>query len=311
MMGRGSRQVRHRIRSRKFFIGYRRVLDGRRIPMVSFRNSQLRAMVFGLVIADAVTQGQLPWALPGQPTGPLAAEHWSPLAIADDGWSHAIAAQFNQLAHAGPMAAMPRAEHHSAAMASDPATVNDLLIHLPQCLAQFERFRIPLVAGTAPASLGATQISTVFCDCLQACLRQDATALHNLHRQLPSVPPAPLSHTGLAQAMESVLAAHGDFQLAVGQSLQLSTTTVGVPVLVGMLSASWGDLPSLPSRYRHWLQQPSSELRLWLQQRWQITSEADLNIWAESLWQQWSGQYQIEPGRSLTAIAVLPRARPV
>lgn len=50
----------------KFPIGYRRVLDGQRIPMVSFRNSQFQAILVGMVMADAISQGQLPWGTVGE-----------------------------------------------------------------------------------------------------------------------------------------------------------------------------------------------------------------------------------------------------
>ncbi|NEQ45262.1 MAG: hypothetical protein F6K00_17550 [Leptolyngbya sp. SIOISBB] len=280
--------------------------------MVSFRNSQLQAIVFGLVIADAVSQGQLPGVPVGKLAMPLIPGRWSPAAIAEDCCSQAIATQFNQLSHSDTMAAHSalRGDDGREAIAAAPATVADILVDLPRCLEQLDLSLPPPAPGADPARAITTGILAAFDDCLQACLRQDATALRTLQHQLSPAPPAPLSQTGLYQAIECVLAAQGDFQLAVGQSLQSLTTLVGAPILVGMLSASWGDLPSLPSCYRHWLYEPSPELQLWLQRRWQIASGSALNIWAESLWQRWSGRYRLAPGRS-QRIAVLPRVIPV
>lgn len=279
--------------------------------MVSFQNSQLQAMVLGLVIADAVSQGQLPGAPVGQLAVPREPGRWSTVAIADDGWSHALATQFHQLSHSDTMGSQSglSIDQEPKAITADPVTVADVLIYLPQCLEQLDLSWVPPVPDTDPATVGTARILAAFYDCLQACLRQDVTALCRLQNQLQPGPPAPSSQAGLYQAIECVLTAQGDFQLAVGQSLQSPNTIVGAPVLVGMLSASWGGLPSLPSGYRHWLHEPSPELQLWLQRRWQISHGNALNIWAESLWQRWSGRYRVEPERART-IAVLPSAMP-
>ena len=277
--------------------------------MVSFRNSQLQAMIVGLVIADAVSQGQLSWASPGQLAVQPEAGHWATVAIADDGWSQTIANQLNQLSQADIIATQSTlmVADESDSNSSDLSTVSDLLVYLPRLLERLDV--LSLISAIPHAESERARIAwslAAFYDCLRACLRQDIVALDNLQHQLQLAPSVSLSQAGLCQAIKFVLAAQGDFQLAVGQSLQAPNTVVGVPILVGMLSAGWGALPSLPTRYRHELNQPSPTLQVWLQHRWQITSGQALDLWTASLWQRWSGQYRLTPGRS-QQLAVLPR----
>jgi hypothetical protein len=79
--------------------------------MVSFRNSQFQAILVGMVIADAVSQGQLPWGTRGAAALPLG----SGSAMAQADWCQAIAAAFtapapNQMSE-GPAIAADAFDH--------------------------------------------------------------------------------------------------------------------------------------------------------------------------------------------------------
>jgi len=252
--------------------------------MVSFRNSQFQAILVGMVIADAVGQGQLPWGTRGAAALPLRSES----AIDQADWCQAIAAALT--APANRMSEV-------SAIAAEPPTLAALLTDLPQLLRTLDQLSPPITAGNAPQAT----ISAIFHACLQASLRQDAATLYALGQQLVTAPSGTQQSSpaiALRAALEALLTAQGDFQLAVGQSLQASTPAPGNVILTAILSAAWGDLSSLPLRYRHWLQHPSPPLASWLQRRWQLSTGSQLATWSEILWQRWSGQYSGHPERS-------------
>ena len=277
--------------------------------MVSFRNSQFQAIIWGLVIADTLSHGQSPWALLGPTVACPSSIDKSVGAITDDRWSHAIATQCTLLSETNQSfspQSWPVLDDGTEPTSTVPASVPNLLVTLPRLLAQLDQCLVPPVGGAVTEGVEAS-IVTAFRKVLKVCLRQDKVALRDLQQPLQPAPPETLlpSQTALCQAIEVVLAAQGDFQLVVGQSLQSSATALGVPVLAGVLSASWGDLPSLPTHYRHWLYQPPPDLQVWLQRRWQITTGTELDAWSASLWRHWTGCPLGPVGRSLT-VAVVP-----
>jgi hypothetical protein len=264
--------------------------------MVSFRNSQFQAILVGMVIADAVSQGQLPWGTRGAAALPLG----SGSAMAQADWCQAIAAAFT--------APAPNQMSEGPAITADPPTIAALLTDLPQRLSTLDQLSPPLDPGDAPQAT----ISAIFYACLQASLRQDTATLYAFGQQLVTAPSGaqqPSPATELRAALETLLTAQGDFQLAVGQSLQASPPSPGSVILTAILSAAWGDLPSLPMRYRHWLQQPSPPLQGWLQRRWHLSTGSQLALWSETLWQRWSGQYSGHPERS-PLVAIQPPISP-
>lgn len=282
-------------RTDKFPIGYRRVLDGQQIPMVSFRQSQLRAILLGLVIADALSQGQLAWPFEGEQSLTKLPQRPSAGAIADDRWCQEIARQC-QTEPATPQG-IPAPPTPPDEFVAETAGLTPMLIQLPWILAQLDT---PLPLADA--------VSTAWHTCLSACLQRDERSLralqHHFDGGTAGLPP--VIQDGLSRAIATVLTAEGDFQLAIGQSLYESPAIVGLPVLTGILSAGWGDLPSLPSRYRHWLGQPSAKLQSWLRQRWQMSNGTTLDGWATALWRCWLG---METGaRQSLPIAVMPIA---
>ncbi|WP_204139085.1 hypothetical protein [Halomicronema sp. CCY15110] len=267
--------------------------------MVSFRNSQFQAILVGMVIADAVSQGQLPWGTRGAAARPPRAG--AAIAIVQDDWCHAIAAA---------LTAPLTSQMSEAAIATEPPTIAALLTDLPQRLSTLDQRPLPAALGDENPPLPQVTISAIFDACLQASLQQDAATLYALGQQLSPAPsgaqPQSSPAAGLSTALEALLTAQGDFQLAVGQSLQLSTPPPGSVILTAILSASWGDLPSIPMRYRHWLQQPSPPRQGWLQQRWHCSTGNQLALWSETLWQRWSGQYSGNPERSPLVAIQLP-----
>jgi len=269
--------------------------------MVSFRNSQLQAILTGMVVADALGQGQLPWGLSLTDAAGSRTVPQPVMAVKDDRWCRAIAAQLQVLTADAPpaLSPVPLAPATPESNPAQPQTLADLLTHLPSLLKQLDTLRSPPTV-TADAPIAALHAS------LHACLAQDEPALRALQARLADGADRPWANVAqpLNSAIAGVLAAQGDFQLAVGHSRYWSPAIVGLPALTGILSAGWGDLSSVPSRYRHWLSQPDRTLQRWLQQRWQIASGSQLDLWAVSLWHGWLGR---EPGAQHSpAAAVLP-----
>ena len=268
--------------------------------MVSFRNSQFQAILVGMVMTDAVSHGQLPWGTSGTATA-MVARPYPAHTIAQADWCHAIVAALT--------APSPHLRQ-SGATAAEPATVADLLADLPRWLSTLDQPLPEAALADVTAPPTPATISTIFYECLQASLRQDATTLHAVRQALAAAPsggPPPALATGLHTALEALLTAQGDFQLAVGQHLSATTPDPGSLLLTAILSASWGDLPSVPTHYRHCLQHPSPPLQAWLQQRWHLSTGTQLALWAETLWQRWSGQYAAAPERS-RLVAIQPLA---
>jgi hypothetical protein len=275
--------------------------------MVSFRNSQFQAILVGMVIADAVSQGQLPWQLDGAPVA--TANGHTRGAIATDDWSHQLAAELTPPQPAlNAVGLAPRLNHIGAITAESP-TVVALLICLPHLLRNLDQSDGQSGPRENDAQTRQAGTSIIFYHCLQASLRQDAAALYALRQQLDpgSSTTLPPSQIGLGIAIDTLLTAPGDFQLAVGQNLQSLTAPAGSVILTAILSAAWGDLPSVPVHYRHWLQQPYPRLQAWLQRRWHIPTGVTLMLWAEHLDRQWAGQSLMNVERS-PLLAVQPSA---
>ena len=241
--------------------------------MVSFRHDQFQAMLLGLVIADAVSHGQLPPSfdrrLPG--VTPAAPRAWR-TALPSDRWCHQLGADLQTLGKGGDR---PRDGE-----CAQPTTPADLLAQLPQVwlIADGDRAAVEAL----PESLGAAwQVS------LWAALNQDQDLMTALHPVLAHRP-VPLAQT-LGLALEQVSQAAGNFDLAVGQSLYSAPHHQGLPLLTGVLSAAWVGVAGLPLSDCQRLKQPDASLQAWLQQRWQITSTTTVMTWAQGLWQRWLG----------------------
>ena len=268
--------------------------------MVSFRNSQFQAILMGLVIADAVSHGQMPWGrsraeLPSVQPG---LTRWSG-PVESVRWCHRIVTQL-QSGHA---------EHPQpgAPELTEPLGVASLLATLPTRLWQLDQRPQPEALSQPSPSALRDAVLVVFDHSLVAALNHDVLALTALIRTVRDAAEAeldPLSQT-LVIGWQHVLATPGNFELAVGQSLYTASPAVGLPVLTGVLSAAWGGENRLPIALRQLLATPPPSLRDWLWQRWQITDAASLRTLAQGLWQQWSGSH-VTAGSEPPTIAVQP-----
>lgn len=273
--------------------------------MVSFRNSQFRAIVISLVITDAVSQGRLPWELNTATAIHCPGKASAAVDLADDRWCQAIAMQLQSCDSInGSVTLQPQPGSIPSEAIASPV---DLLIRLPQLLSQLDLPSDSMYGPAGgPASAIAPRVMTAFHDCLQACLNQDLSALAFCHERFIQLPESGQAKgiAALAQAIELVLAASGDMQLAVGQSLYWPTAIAGLPLLTGILSAAWGGLGSVPCRHRLWLEQPTDDLQAWLQQRWHIPQATTLSAWALTLWQRWAGQALATTSLPLPAVVM-------
>ncbi|MGD1860774.1 MAG: hypothetical protein ACFB0E_12480 [Leptolyngbyaceae cyanobacterium] len=277
--------------------------------MISFRKNQFQAIFTSLVMVDAVCQGRLPWG--SHPANFSDCLHLKAAAdLADNRWCQAIAAQLSPLDSTNQLADLPS---QPAGLSSGQSieSIADLLIHLPQLLSRLDWPSDPLWGQAGPSQFETIPAEiTALQNCLQACLSQDYAALTACHKQLAHSLKLEqtLVNMALFQAIELVLAASGDLQLAVGQSLRWSGAISGLPLLTGILSAGWGGLSSLPSPGRLWLEQPPDDLQNWLCQRWHLPQTTTVSAWAVTLWQHWSGQSPT--GHPLPIAAVTPLTMP-
>lgn len=262
----------------------------------------------GLVIADAVSHGQMPWGrsraeLPSVQPG---LTRW-PGHVESDRWCHHIVTQL-QSGHAEqPQSGAPELTGPRSPQLSEPLGVTSLLATLPMRLWQLDQRHPPdALSQPSPSTLRDT-VLTAFDHSLVAALNHDVLALTALIRTVRDTAGAeldPLSQT-LILGCQHVLTAPGDFELSVGQSLYTASPVVGLPVLTGILSAAWGGENSLPIALRQLLATPPPSLRGWLLQRWQIADAANLRTLAQGLWQRWSGSHVTE-GLEPSTIAVQP-----
>ncbi|MGF1459867.1 MAG: hypothetical protein ACFBSG_12675 [Leptolyngbyaceae cyanobacterium] len=273
--------------------------------MVSFRNDQFQAVLTGMVLADAISHGQLPWTLVAtasplaeldQPPFPLSA-----LAVTADHWCHTIAAQLST--RAGNMALSAWASY----LTED--VLLTLLSQLPQHLLNLDQMHA--FPGTAsdmaqPPAI-AEAIEVRWQRCLLAAMHHDRTQLEQISLALAAVGRDwTAAEQGLLTAIDHVTLAHGDFQLALGQSLQAQTAPIGTPIVTGILSAAWGGMASLPGAYQQSLIAPEPALCAWLQERWHLTDRCTLQHWSQGLWLRWLGA-EASGGAPQLILTVQPR----
>ena len=278
--------------------------------MVSFRNSQFQAIFIGLVIADAVSQGQMPWERSPWAISPAVGSDSSPWpgGIESDRWCHHIVNQLQSCCLETPQSFALGLPLPDGPQQSRPTgEVASLLATSPMRLLKLDHLH-HRSAASPPSSLSPSDDALqMFDQSLVAALNQDAPALAALIHTMTDMAVAelsPLTQT-LLQSWQQVLAAQGNFELAVGQSLYTAPPSVGLPVLTGILSAAWGGENSLPIAQRQLLETPNQSLRIWLSHRWQLTAAAHLKKLTQALWRQWSGN-AVTQGVSAAMIAVQP-----
>jgi hypothetical protein len=262
--------------------------------MVSFRRDQFRALLVAIVVADAVSQGYLPW----QP-GPLPTEGSSPIqgpwpgALGSDRGCHLLAGFLNRLLHQ-PIGALtvPRQPAMTAQLSS-LSTVTAMLATLPMLLPWLDTPKA-LSHGYRAANLPADSRALIaFYQCLAAFLNQPPLTRPDLEGILPSLPTT--GEKGVfALAAATVLSSAGDFELTLGQSLHAPVSSPGLPIVSSLLCAAWGGWQAIPVDRYQVLRSPAPPLRRWLENRWQLTSLKRVDDWAGVLWQQWLGCYRCQ-----------------
>lgn len=263
------------------------------------RLNQLRAILLGIVIADALAQRELFW-LTGL-SSPQAAE-WAISAdrsshrLKDEGgdgvgndWRHRTV----RLLAADAAEREPSACDGGKSMSPDGFPAPSILTMLPAFLASLELSEAAFCSwldhhraeGVAPSILAVCQGARAL---LAANLDQAYQAWHQCEQtQSPTLPGG--SHLSLA--FRRVFAAQGNFELTIGQSLNQGQLAPSLLIPSGLLSACWRGLPGIPLRWHQALVNPSPELQAWLRRSWRLEDVGLLEIWATNLWHRWLGTY--------------------
>lgn len=275
--------------------------------MVSFRNQQFPAILWGVIIADALSHRRLAWtsgSLVKEDTGTALGESNEPFtgAVMSDRWCHQIAAQ---LTHADNLPNLTTETLQQIANADSPAA---LLAVLPNVLVELDQLEslLNVTSGNLPL-LAAHSASIAFYQYIGAVLNDDLAIADHLRQRVKAIAQTddtPLVQT-IALAFDQVSLAHGDYALAIGQSLEVTAPMAGLPLLTGILSACQVSMPGIPVTHRLAIQAPDAPLRTWLQARWQLATESSLRQWTQGLWQRWLGCDVTAPSRGLS-MAVKP-----
>lgn len=274
--------------------------------MVSLRNQQLQAILWGVIIADALSHGQLspveasflPPAANDEAKGSeRAADRVS--AIASNAWCQQLIADLGN--------PQPWPARHPLTSPLPPTTnVGELLAMMPSALLTLETKQVSSsdISTIQNDDRAATRL---FYHAILASFRHDFLTLRALHDQaiaIAQISAHPLLHT-LVWAFNYTLNVHGDYTLAVGQSRQMTVPLAGLPLLTGTLSASWVGLAGIPWRYRQAIAAPSAGLQAWLTARWQLSPPMTIAQLVHPCWQRWIGQDpQSKPEHWLLAVNV-------
>lgn len=272
--------------------------------MVSFRDRQFQAVLLGLMMADALSWGQLPSMHQPRQTASAPPHPIEGAVIDSSGWCHQVV---TKLRH-------PESLGAGGAIALEPLytadSVESLLSMLPEVLLSVDRGGSGLDDRHRIWSRQSDAAAILFYQSLIASFNEDFITLQALSARSGAI--AARTQQPLAQAVNLALEqnslARGDFALSVGQSLFSSLPISGLPLLAGTLSASRVGVSGLPLSYQHALAAPTTTLQEWLHHRWQISAIAEITQWTQGLWQQWLGCDLAAPPAGL-GVAVRP-ARP-
>lgn len=273
--------------------------------MVSFRNQQFQAILWGLIIADALSHKRLTWSSGGLVKGDIAHRERNESVVGtvmSDRWCHQIVTQLNSVNHL-PSLATETLQH--IANADSPAT---LLAVLPSVLVDLDQVKglLNVTSGHLPA-IAAHSAGIAFYQYMGAVLNDDLAIADHLRQQVKEI--AQTDDTPLVQtislAFDQVSLAHGDYALSVGQSLEATAPMAGLPLLTGILSACQVGMPGIPLTHRLAIEAPDAPLKTWLRTRWQLTAKSSLRQWTQGLWQRWLGCDVTAPSGGLS-MAVKP-----
>jgi hypothetical protein len=268
----------------KFSIEYRGVLDSKKNSMVSFRDHQFRAVLLGLIMADAVSGGQLPrmyqpWHCELEPPKPFEG------AIDHPFWCHQMVAKLRHPSQIETINAIALEQLYTA------DTIESLLSLLPEVLLSFDRGSNGLDDCHLVWYRQTDSAAMLFYQSLIANFNEDFMTIQGLRdrsRAIAESTQQPLAQA-ISLALEQSCLVRGDFHLSVGQSVFSALPISGLPLLAGTLSASIVGLSGLPLSYHQALAAPPAPLQEWLYQRWQMTTTTDITQWAQGLWQRWLG----------------------
>lgn len=264
--------------------------------MVSFRNNQFRALLWGLLVADAASHGQ--FAVRG---AILRTQPQQGGALESDRWCHQIA---EQLSHPAVLA---RSAVDVAARVAAASSLAELLALLPQALLAIEALETGWVRTATVVSLDDSSVGMLFYQALMALWNDDLPRLIAIHDRVNAI--AQTTNLPLAQmlslALQQVFLANWDFNLVLSQSLQTQSPLEGLPVLTGILSAGKVGMAGLPVAKCQALGVPEAVTQAWLQQRWSLTTAWGLESWTQTWWQQWLGSHSAPP-LSVVGVAVCP-----
>lgn len=251
-------------------------------------------MLYGMVMADAITHGQLPVPRPGYSVGESAISGSFPsaAAIQEDDWCRAITHRLRSLPDAHPLhpSTTSPQEIVSSPQGAILSSLRARLANLPDLLLQMDQ--PGQISPYDQFSRGEELLSDPWQQSLFAVCQQATSSLLYLQRTITLRRNEPgFCGPGdcLSIAIDCVLSARGDFVIAVGQGLHRYPDQVGLPVVTGILSAGWGGYQSLPLSLKHALRAPTPTLENWLRSRWHITGDQDIEDWGRSLWLNWSG----------------------
>jgi hypothetical protein len=273
--------------------------------LVSFRNNRFRALLLGLIVADAASQGLFSEETLEPRLVVRSASGWGAFpcrgGLASDHWCHQIAADL------GPSPAVSPTDREVITRIESAQSPEDLLAVLPTAVLAIESLggtgsRLPLKGASAGGSVG-----LAFYQGLIALLNDDVATVDRIRDQIRAIATMlPLAQT-VALAFDQGHLANWDFPLSLGHSLHTKPAIAGLPVLTGLLAAGKVGMVGLPVALCQRLLTANPVAQAWLQQRWQLSSIAALDSWVQQWWQQWLGHDAPIPMPSI-GVAVCPAA---
>ncbi|MEL6382145.1 MAG: hypothetical protein AAFQ89_06680 [Cyanobacteria bacterium J06626_18] len=270
--------------------------------MFSLRRDQFRAILFGILIADALSHQHLSGSLVPlfyRQTSGDELPILTPVAIASNHWCQQITTVLQDLT-------CNRLQPHSielltsntAGQTASMSGVDTLLLTFPwliqglaclDAIASDELMEAILPAAIAPASRTAMR---AFYRAAAALLKGDESAMDAIWQAETDATNFATTSLGqaVARSCEQVCLADGDFAITMAQSLKASPLIPGLPILSGFLSACWVGGQGIPTRWLQALLIPSPMLQQWLKHRWYIDNAVSLYKWGACLNDLWLGR---------------------
>lgn len=276
--------------------------------MVSFRNTQFQAILNGVVIADAVSHGQLSQYVStgfGFCQDTVSNTANMRMAITSDRWCHHIAAQLSSSSEIEKSPCSVPAVTPAPMLPANP--IESALLRLPDIWMELEQtlMQLPSEEDMSPRSMLYLTMTALLNQNFPMALRVRRSS------QSHKTSAADTFSEAFAIAFDLVFFAEGDFCLSVARSLHADAPLPGIPVLTGLLSACWVGLTGLPLSGQLALTAPTPSLKEWLCDRWCFTDANPLNLWAMELWRQWAGSLTTVSNVAIQPVAKMGDLAPV